>query len=362
MRKSRVVVLLLGILLAGCGGAAAPAASSAPASSPAGSAAPAKPSAATGGSASPSAPAASASANAAGNFPARTVTIIVPQTPGSVFDTYSRALAPVLQSILGQSVNVEDRPGASSVIGTQYVAKQAQADGYTVLAMGPHILNLMPVTVKDLPFDVKDVQPLAEVGETTNVWASPPDASWSDWKSFVDYGKANPGKLTYGAGSTVTQMNIAYGLQQLKIDAVYVPFSDNASNLAALLGGKIQAAQFTDGQAKAQGNKIKVLASTSSKRSPAFPNVPSYGELNLVHPLPSVFGYYIRTGTPQPVLDKLYAAFTKALQDPAVTAAIQKQDIAIPEKAPTIDELKKLDAENSTRAVEIAKALNIKAQ
>jgi len=361
----KIAVLFFGLTLAGCGGAAAPASNSssaAPSTAAPASAAAAKPaaSASTKPAASTAAAKPSASAAASANYPTRTVTIVVPNTAGNSVDLQTRVLLPDLTKALGQTVTVVNRPGATDIVGSTYVAKEAPADGYTIAAESDNSMATSPLTVKDMPFQpLKDLPPFIHLGSTRLELVAPANQPFKDFNEWVSYTKSNPGKLSYGASSSSNHLQIEGILRTAGLNVVYVPFSDTAANTAAILGAKTQITIEPEALALSQGDKIRILAQTGDTRSAKVPDVPTFKEAGF--PQVQGFGqtFNLRSGTPQPIIDKLNATFGQVMQLPNVQAELQKLSLDV-DKPMTPAEAIQAETDRANNYAKIAEQIGLK--
>ena len=215
-------------------------------------------------------------------YPTKTIKIIAPVQPGGGVDLVARTIADRLGQLLGQSVIVENLSGGGGVIASVATARAAP-DGYTLMVgyVGTHGTN---PAVRKLPYDaVKDFTPIAMVGGTPNVLVVPPSLPVTTLREFIQYAKANAGKLSYGSSGPGTLTHLA--MEQLKVavdlDLVHVPYRGIGPAITDILGGQTQA--LFPGLAAAlphiKAGKMRPLAITGLKRHPLVPEVPTFDEL-----------------------------------------------------------------------------------
>src|SRR6204780_2366074 len=253
------------------------------------------------------------------NFPDRPVHLIIPYGPGGITDFAGRQLAKYIGEALGQTVVVENKPGAGGIVGVDYVAHSAP-DGYNMAVMDPAVV-INPTLQKSMPYDIfKDIVPLSIVSSWPEVLVVAPQLGIKTYAELVAYGKANPGKLNYASAGVGTAPHLAAELWKLGtgIDAIHVPYKGIGASYTDMMSGKIQmsfssiagALPFTtDG-------RVIPLATTGTKRSAVYPNLPTVAEAGLPgYSLDLWLGLYGRAGMPADVLDKLNSAVTKALQN-----------------------------------------------
>lgn len=268
------------------------------------------------------------SAAAAQEFPSRPITIVVANGPGGATDLVPRILAPEMSKALGQPVLVENRPGANNLIGFEYVAKTAPADGYTLLTVTDTNFSILPLTVKDIRITpVNDLPAVIGVARSRLVLASSPAEPWTDFNGMVAYAKANPGKLNYASSSSSTRLQTEAMNGEKGIKVVYVPYSTTGAGMQSILSRESNMGLMNEGQATPMGDKLRVLAVSGNARSPAFPNTPTFGEVGVTQVGGFTIYLNVRSGTPKAVMDKLQAAASQALKSPDVRAQIAKLEL-----------------------------------
>jgi tripartite-type tricarboxylate transporter receptor subunit TctC len=223
-----------------------------------------------------------ATAAAQAPWPAKTVQIVVPFVPGGYIDTYARVVATKLGPALGQSVVVENRPGASGNTGSELVAKAAP-DGYTLLvtAINTHAVNVS--LYRNLGFDpVRDFTPVALIAEGASAWIVPASLNVSSIPELVALAKAQPGKLSYGSAGvgTLGHLMIAWMQSRTGIELQHVPYKGENDALLAALRGDVALAQVSVASVMPHvaDGRIRVIATTGPTRSTPLPNVPTIGE------------------------------------------------------------------------------------
>lgn len=270
---------------------------------------------------------AAASAHAA--WPERPITMVVPFPPGGPTDLVARVLAKQLTDQLGQIVVVENKGGANGNIGMQYAAA-AKPDGYTVL-YNTSSIALSPNLYRSLAFDpVKDFAPVSSTAVIPLVLLVHPSVPAPDTRTFVQYAREHPGKLSYGSAGAgnVTHLGALLLLRSLEIDAVHVPYRGSAPAMTDLVGGQVQLMTNTlnDSLGFIREGKLRALAVTSGARSEQLPDVPTVAET--VAPgfeMGAWQGVVVPAGTPAPVIDKLNAEIRRALQSPEMNRQLKAQ-------------------------------------
>ncbi len=267
---------------------------------------------------------------AAQNFPSKPINIIVPFSAGGTTDILARIVGQALSTELGQSVIIDNRPGAGGNIGGQAAARAA-ADGYTLFmgTVGTHAINA--ALYKKMPFDpIKDFAPLSRVANVPNLLVAHPSQPYKSVQELISYAKANPGAVNFGSSGSGSSIHLSGELfkSMAKVDMVHVPYKGSAPAVSDLLGNQI-AVMFDNMPSAIQhvrSGKLRPIAVTTAKRSPELPDVPTIAEAGVPgYEATSWFGLWAPAGTPAPVLDKLHSALTKVLQDPAVVKKIADQ-------------------------------------
>ncbi len=260
---------------------------------------------------------------AAQAYPTRPVKLVVPFPPGGSLDLAGRLIAQKLTDLWGQSVVVENKPGAGGNIGADFVAK-APADGYTILlgALSTHAVN--PNLYRTMPYDAaKDFAPITRVAITPNVLVVNANSPVNTVQDFIAYTKANPGKLSFGSGSNGSAGHLAGELYKVetRTDAVHIPFKGAAPATQALLAGDTQFMfdNLANAMAQVKAGKLKALAVTTAQRSPLAPDLPTLAEAGLPgFDISTWYGLFAPAGTPAPVIAKWNADVTRILNSPEV--------------------------------------------
>ena len=259
-------------------------------------------------------------------WPSKPVRIIVPYPPGGATDVLGRMVAAKLQDAWGQAVVVDNKPGASGVLGNDLVAK-APADGYTVLLGITAIVQ--SASLMKLPYDpYKDFIPVSLLSTSTSllvVQAKLPVTTLADYVALL---RSQPGKHGYGSYGNGTSAHIQGELfkSSTSTDLAHVPYKGAAPMMNDLLGGQLSMA-FVDagtGRAHIKSGAVKALAATGTERLKMAPDAPTFAELGYKHFEPKGwFGFFVPAGTPPAVVAKLSADLQKAIKLPDVTARIE---------------------------------------
>jgi len=266
-------------------------------------------------------------------YPAKPVRLVVPFPAGGGTDIISRTLAERLAAELGQSVIVDNRPGAGTVIGTDNVAK-SPADGYSLLmATFAHAVN--PALQPKLPYSTtQSFAPVALVGRSPNVLVVNPGKPYKSVAEVLAYARANPGKLSYGSFGNGTSAHLAGELFKslAKVDMVHVPYKGSSPALTDLLGGQIDL-MFTTVASVAQyikSERLRALAVTSASRSAAYPNLPTVAEAGVPgYAAESWYGIYVPAGTPTPIIARLNQAVHAAVKSESFKSRIEEEGLIV---------------------------------
>ena len=270
----------------------------------------------------------------AAEYPNRTIKMIIPFAPGGGSDTLGRVLAEKIGNELGASVIVENKPGASSIIGTDAVAKAAP-DGYTLLLTNSAITS-NPTFFK-LPFDTQGLSAITKVANAPQLLVANPGAPFKSLKELLAYAKANPGKVTIGTAGAGQISHLAAELLEKSsgTEMTMVHYKGSGGALADLLGGQIN---MSFGTAPGlmqfiRSGKVIPIAVSSGQRMSALPNVPSIAEVLPGYDINNWFGIFAPPQTPKPIVDRIYQAVNKALASPELSKKFGEEGfdiVAIP--------------------------------
>lgn len=270
-----------------------------------------------------------ASAQTPQAYPNRPVTWVVPFSAGSVYDNTARIIGKVLSEKLGQPVVVENKPGASGIIGTQLV-QQAKSDGYTMLYSGVSPLAIYPWLYKKLPYaPLTSFTPVNGVFDTTPILVVNASKPYKSIGEFVEHLKKNPGKVNYGAtlGGLVhltgEMLQVATGTTMQ-----VVPYTDSAKLYADLISGTIDGMfDFTATiRPYIEAGKVIPLAVASPQRLDAFPKVPTFKESGIDVIVTAWAAVVMPAGTPPDTVSKMSAAFQEAMRDPSVAKYMEQNN------------------------------------
>lgn len=256
----------------------------------------------------------------AAEYPARTIKMIIPFAPGGGSDTLGRVLAEKMGNELGTSIIVENKPGASSIIGTEIVAKAAP-DGYTLLLTNGAIAS-NPTFFK-LPFDTQSLSAITKVANAPQLLVANPGAPFKNLKELLAYAKANPGKVTIGTAGAGQISHLAAELLEKSsgTEMTMVHYKGSGGALTDLLGGQIN---MSFGTAPGlmqfiRNGRVIPIAVSSAQRMPTLPNVPSIAEVLPGYDISNWFGIFAPPQTPKPIIDRIYQSVNKALASPELS-------------------------------------------
>jgi len=268
--------------------------------------------------------AAASFAQTAATYPNQSIRMIVPYPPGGPTDITARVVAAEMMKTLGQNVVIDNRPGASGMIGSEMVTKSAP-DGYTLLANASiHVIN--PSVYPDMRFDaIKDFTPITQLAQVPLVLVVPANSPIKSVKDLVEFAKANPGKVNFGsAGSASAQhlagesFKIAAGIQMQ-----HIPYKGSAPALTDLAGGQLQLMfdSMPSATPMINSGKLRAIAVTTATRAKARPDLPTIAESGFPgFDISTWYAYWAPKGTPADVVEKLSAAAAQALKNPEVIA------------------------------------------
>ncbi len=258
---------------------------------------------------------------AAQSWPTKPLRMIIPYPPGGATDILGRLISAKLGPMIGQTVVVENKAGASGNLGFDFVAKSAP-DGYTLLT-GTANLTIAPAFSSKLPFNVlTDFSPISQIVSSQNFLVVRPTLPANNVRELIAHAKANPGKLTYGSSGIGTPLLCIEILKSLAgLDIVHVPYKGDTPALTDLMGGQIDmyCSTIVGEIGFVKAGKLRGLGVTSRKRSDTIPDVPTIEEAGVPgYELSSWYGILAAAGTPRPIVDQLNAAIVRIVAMPDV--------------------------------------------
>ena len=259
-------------------------------------------------------------------FPSKPIRLISPYAAGGANDIVCRVIAEKLSEVMGQTVLVDNKPGAGSMVGSNILVK-APADGYTIM-MADIAHGANPALRKSMPYDtLKDFTPVVLVAELPTVLLVNPSVPANSIAELVAYAKRNPGKLNYSSSGFGSTNHLAAEVfkDELGLDIVHVPYQGGGEAMNALLGGQVQMLFITlpASLPHIKAGKVRALALTGAKRMDSLPDVPTVAETVLPgFDINLWIGVVAPAGTPPAVVDRINADFNKVLAMPSVKERI----------------------------------------
>jgi tripartite-type tricarboxylate transporter receptor subunit TctC len=264
-------------------------------------------------------------ARAQDDYPNHAVRWLVGYPPGGSTDICARLIGQYLSEHLGQQFNVENKPGAGNNLATE-MAAHSPPDGYTVFLVNP--ANTINATLyKNLSFNfIQDMAPVAGFIRVPNVMEVNPNVPAHTVKEFIDYAKANPGKVNMASSGIGTSVHLSGALFMMMtgVDMVHVPYRGASPALVDLLAGQVQVMfdNLPSSIGHIDGGRLRALAVTTATRSAALPDVPTIAETVPGYEASAFFGMAVPAGTPRPIIDKLNKAVNEALASPSVQRSL----------------------------------------
>ena len=256
-------------------------------------------------------------------FPSKPIRIVVPFSAGGPSDLTMRSIAPRMTELLGQSIVIDNRAGATGIIGAEMVAK-SPPDGYTLLMATASVVGINMVTYSKLPYDtLRDFQPLTPVMTTTTILVVHPSVPAKNLKELVALAKARPGQVTMGSAGTGGTLHLALEMlnKEAAVNMTHVPYKGAAPAVVDVVAGQLSG-MFVDLPVVSpyiKAGRVKALAVASPKRSVYFPDVPTTKEAG--YPNVELQNYYallLPAKTPREIVAKLHDAVVKSVNTPGV--------------------------------------------
>ena len=303
-------------------------------------------------------------AEATSAYPSKPIRLIVPFSPGGSADNLARTLQPSLSAALGQPLVIDNRGGASGLIGSELAAR-APADGYTMLLVTTtHTVN--PSLLKKLPYDtLRDFAPISLAVSQPNILAVHPSLPVKSVKELVALAKSKPAQLTYASGGNGSSPHLSGELLRLVagIDVIHVPFKGSGPGATALLAGQVTM-MFAGPlvfETQIKAGKLRALAVADRKRSSVLPAVPTMAEAGF----PGIetgtwYGFLSAAGTPRPIAQSFHDTLVKVMAQPEMKARLLAQGVDIVGAGP--DEFDKIIREEVGKWSKLVKRAGITAE
>jgi tripartite-type tricarboxylate transporter receptor subunit TctC len=255
------------------------------------------------------------------SYPTKPIRIVVGFPPGGGNDIIARMVGAKMQESWGQPVVIDNKPGANSIIASEFVAKSA-ADGYTLLVNATGGMSVNPVLYQKLPYDsLRDFVPISMVGSFPLVLVVNPSVPANSVRELLAYAKANPGKLNYSSGSTAFQVATEMLKQMTGIDVRHIPYKGSAASITAVIAGDVQMTIVDTPPLVPQikAGRVRALAVTSAKRAGAMPELPTIAESGVPgYEMALWIGVFAPAGTPRDVAAKLNSEVVRIVHLPDV--------------------------------------------
>lgn len=271
-------------------------------------------------------------ASAQREFPSRPIRLIVPWLASAAADIQLRSLAQIATRHLGQPVIIENRAGASGILGAQLLASEAQGDGYLLTQLHNSALRV-PFMMQRPPYDaLRDFSFVIRLVGYSYGLVVRPDSPWQSWAQFIAHVKANPGKVSFGTAGVGTTQHVA--MEQVArsagLDWVHIPFRGGGDDVQALLGGNLDAVASSSLWAEmVQNGQLRLLVSFGEQRIARFPTVPTLREVGIDVAHTSPYGLVAPKGMDPGITRILHDALHRALHDPQHLALLERMDMPL---------------------------------
>ncbi len=265
------------------------------------------------------------------NYPAKPVRLIVPFPAGGATDLFARSLSQKLGEKLGQSLVVENRPGAGGTLGSDLAAK-ATPDGYTLLLSTSSTHSIGPNLNPRMPYDaVRDFTPIGQVGNAPSIMLVPNSSPAKTVKEWIEYAKKNPGRLNYASSGngTIVQLTAELFKAQADVFVVHIPYKGTALAMPDLISGKVDVLfdSLPTGLPHVRDGRLRALGVTTLKATPLAPGVPPIADVLPGYESNTWFGLFGPKGLPAEVVTRVNTAANQVLQDPEVVDKLQRLGI-----------------------------------
>jgi len=295
------------------------------------------------------------------DYPTRPVRWVVPYPAGGSTDILARIIGQYLSEHLGQQFVIENKPGAGNNLGTEAVVNAAP-DGYTLLLVNPaHGINATLYTKLSFNF-IRDIAPVAGIMRVPNVMEVNLEVPAKTVAEFIAYAKANPTKINWASSGNGTSVHLSGELFKMMtgVQLTHVPYRGSAPALTDMISGQVQVMfdNMPSSMSHIQAGKLRALAVTTAKRSPALPDVPTVGETVPGYEASAWFGMGAPKGTPRAIIEKLNKGVNAALVDPKVKARLAELggDTLLPG---TPEDFGKVIAEETDKWAKVVKAAGV---
>jgi len=292
----------------------------------------------------------------------KTITLVVPFAPGGGNDILARTIAPKMSQFLGQTVVVDNRPGAGGNLGTELVAR-AQPDGYTIVIASSQV-TMNPFLDMKVPFRIeKDFEPIGRLASVPLLLVANTQEPYKNLQEFMSYTKANPGKVSYSSPGNGTPQHMAGEVfaKLNKTEMLHVPYKGTGPSITDLIAGQVQVsfATYASVAQHVQAGKLRAIGVAGQKRTSLMPDLPTFGDAGMKGYDASLwYSLLAPAKTPAAVVHKLNEAMVAALNDPAVAKQLAQQGFETQSSTPA--ELKHYISEDMKRWQRVITENNIK--
>jgi tripartite-type tricarboxylate transporter receptor subunit TctC len=296
----------------------------------------------------------------ASGWPEKPVKIILPYAPGGATDAIARPWAEKLSEAFGQQFVIENRGGASGMIGVEAAVKSAP-DGYTFLLTPNSAIAIIP-SLRKAPYDAtKQLEPVARVGDIIGGFVVHPSVGVKTLKELIAYAKQNPGKLSFGSAGLGTSTHLRLEMLKLRagIDILHVPYRGSADALTDVLAGNVHMMNEIVVYPHVKAGKLVLLAINHSTRHPEFPDIPTLREAGIENAdVPIWFAMFAPSGTPKETIAKLNAKVVEISKTDDMKTKMKAISVAVPAQTP--EELGRHLRDDIMLNLEVIKAANVK--
>lgn len=295
------------------------------------------------------------------DFPERPIRLVVPYPPGGQSDIFARLIAEGMKQHFDRPVNVENRAGAGTTLGANLVATSAP-DGYTILLAAASATAIAPLTLKSVSFDPKRIAPITLVAKVPYILVASKKFAPNSMAEFLAYARANPGKVnwaTHGMGAAQHLTGEMFA-RAAGIDITAIHYQGSTPGTIDMVGGRVDI-MFDGagtGLANVKSGQLKAIAMGSDRRAPSAPDLPTWKEAGVPAAAYTWYGMFAPTGTPMPVMDRLHAAITMAINSKAYKDRMAQAEGEIP--AMTIAETRKFVDDDTAMWGNLIRSLNLK--
>ncbi len=264
-------------------------------------------------------------------YPTKPIRLIVPFPAGGATDLFARSLSQKLGERLGQSVVVDNKPGAGGTLGSDLAAK-ASADGYTLLLSTTSTHSIGPNLNPKIPYDaMRDFTPIAQVGNAPSIMLVPNSSPAKTVKEWIDHARQNPGRLNYASSGngTIVQLTAELFKSQANLFVVHIPYKGTALAIPDLVSGKVDVLfdSLPIGLPHVKDGRLRALGVTSAKRTPLAPDLPPISDVLPGYESTTWFGLFGPKGLPPEVVTRVNTAANQVLKDPEVVDKLTRLGI-----------------------------------